>query len=124
MRAAGGGAIVNLASVSAARGSPELCAYDASKGGVRQLGREFAAYFSAEGAPIRVNTVLPGVVDTPMVSQFFKDDPKGLERWLRGQKLRRLCQPEEVAGLVALLLSSEARFAQGGDFFIDGGAAS
>lgn len=124
MRAAGRGVIVNIASVAATRGVGEICAYAASKGGVRELSRALAAGFARNGDPIRVCAVSPGVVDTPMVRDFFEGDPEGMARWLRGQKLRRLCADDEAAGLIALLLSGGAEAAIGGEYFIDGGATA
>lgn len=122
LRASGAGAIVNLSSVSGMKGDAELAAYDASKGAVRMLSKDIAIHCARMGYPVRCNSVHPGVVETPMVSEFFKSARHSTEQqWNESQPIGRRIAPEEVAGLVAWLCSSEASFATGGEYTIDGG---
>jgi 3(or 17)beta-hydroxysteroid dehydrogenase len=121
MRARGGGAIVNMGSVSAYSGTWNLVAYDVSKGAVRSLTKELAVYYARRGDNIRCNAVHPGVVGTAMVDTFFQDNPLERDVWLKTQPNGRTGQPDEVASLIAYLASDDARFMTGGDFLIDGG---
>ena len=75
MKKGAGGAIVNLSSIAGIRGSPDLFAYDASKGAVRALTKEVAVYCARQGYEIRCNSVHPAAVRTPMVRDFFAGRP-------------------------------------------------
>ena len=114
-------AIVNIASELALVGQPGYVAYSATKGALLAWSRALAV----ELAPrVRVNTVCPGPVDTPMLSAEFvlADDPAAA---LAGEvatiPLGRLGQPAEIAALVAFLAGPEAAFVTGASFPIDGG---
>ena len=109
LRAAGGGAVVNVSSRGAFRGEPECPAYGASKAGLNALGQSLALALAPHG--ISVATVAPGFVDTDMARDVL-DGPRGDE--VRGQSpFGRVARPEEVAAAVVWLASPEARFASG-----------
>jgi NAD(P)-dependent dehydrogenase (short-subunit alcohol dehydrogenase family) len=122
--ASGGGVIVNNASVSGVAGQPGMASYNAAKHGVIGLTRAVALDTAASG--IRVNTLLTGGVDTPLARALSRAKP-GLtpeDAWRAGSAnhpVGRRAQPEEIAGLVAYLLSDEAQFITGAAFTIDGG---
>ena len=117
-----GGAIINVCSSSSFKGEPSLFAYGASKGAVRALTKEVAAYCGGRGYAIRCNAVHPGAVDTPLTAGFFEDNPADAAvQWVSAQAIKRMAQPEEIAAMIAFLASDEASFATGADFVIDGG---
>lgn len=116
MRRAGGGAIVNVASVYGLVGSGSSTAYHASKGGLLALTRTAAAELAPVG--IRVNAVLPGVIDTPMLADIR---PTWLQKLLDHTPLGRIGQPEEVATAVLYLASDEAAYITGALLPVDGG---
>ena len=128
MKDRGGGAIVNLSSIAGIRGSPDLFAYDASKGAVRALTKEVAVYCARQEYAIRCNSVHPAAVRTPMVRDFFADRPDDgrmtLEGWVGSQAIQRVGEPEEIAALIAWLVSDESSFSTGAEFVIDGGATA
>lgn len=120
-----GGSIVNLSSVSGIKADAALAAYDASKGAVRMLTKEVALFCARRGDPIRCNSVHPGVVDTPMVRNFFKEAVLSSEaQWIGSQPIGRPIEADEVASLIVWLCSPEAAFATGAEFVIDGGATA
>lgn len=119
---AGGGAIVNAASVVALVGSayPQI-AYTASKGGVVALTRELAIQYARKG--IRANAICPGPVATPMVKTFLADEAAWTAR-RPYMPMGRLGEPEDIARLVAFLASDEARYITGAVYPIDGGISA
>ncbi|SDA98703.1 SDR family oxidoreductase [Mesorhizobium qingshengii] len=125
MREGGGGAIVNLSSVSGIKADAELAAYDAAKGAVRLLTKEIALFCARRGDQIRCNSVHPGIVDTPMVANFFQTAKISSEReWTQNQPIGRKITPQEVANLIVWLCSSEASFSTGAEYIIDGGTTA
>lgn len=117
MKAAGGGSIVNVASIAGMRGLLRHGAYGASKWGLRGLTKVAAAELGPEG--IRVNAICPGVIDTPMISL---DD--AARTHFDGNPLRRVAKAEEVARMAAYLASDAAAFVTGADLVIDGGSTA
>lgn len=113
--AAGGGAIVNISSVYADRGLSQHGAYTASKHGVHGLTRTAAHDYAAD--PIRINELMPGVIDTPMLDTN-RSQAAQIAAFLPA---KRLGQPEEIARTVAFLLSDEASYITGARISVDGG---
>jgi NAD(P)-dependent dehydrogenase (short-subunit alcohol dehydrogenase family) len=118
MEAAGGGAIVNIASVSGMKGNTGRTAYGASKGAVITMTKVMAVELAANG--IRVNAVAPGPVDTPMVQAVHTSAAR--ETWLRHVPMRRYGVPDEIAGgIVYLLDDSLSSYVTGHILAVDGG---
>jgi len=120
LRAAGGGAIVNLSSVHALATVPNLAAYAASKGAVLALSRQMAIDYAADG--IRVVPLIVGSVDTEMSRQHARAQglPPG-QAEPGDRRLGRMAEPAEVAQVIAYLLSAEAGFITGSPVVADGG---
>jgi NAD(P)-dependent dehydrogenase (short-subunit alcohol dehydrogenase family) len=116
---AGGGAIVNNASMVALVGSafPQI-AYTAAKGGVVAMTRELAIVYGRRG--IRVNAICPGPVRTAMSDLFFNSEEKWLSR-RRYMPMGRLGTVEEVAAVALFLASNEASYVTGSAYTVDGG---
>ncbi|KAI9805318.1 MAG: hypothetical protein M1833_005771 [Piccolia ochrophora] len=93
--------------------------YNSSKAAVIQLGRNLAMEWGKDG--IRVNSLAPGHIVTPMVEQNFKEDPSLKAKWESENMLRRLSSPEEFRGAALFLLSDASSFMTGGALTIDGG---
>ncbi|MBV9038532.1 MAG: SDR family oxidoreductase [Acidobacteriaceae bacterium] len=121
----GGGAIINLASVQGHACQAGVTAYVASKGAILSLTRALAVDHAHD--KIRVNSISPGSIDTPMLATaaklFSPDLPveQVIERFGSAHPLGRVGQVEEVAELAAFLASDKAGFCTGGDYLIDGG---
>jgi len=119
LRKAGGGSIVNIASISGNVGQSDVQAvYNASKGAVRIFTKSAAIQYAGEG--IRVNSVHPGDIDTPMAQARLNDPQLQREAEARSP-LGRTGRPEEVAYGVLYLASDEASFVTGSELVIDGG---
>lgn len=119
MRAAGGGAIVNIASIAGHNiPLPNRSSYVASKAGLIGFTRECAREFAAYG--IRVNAVCPGVIETEMTAES-RSNAAQLEKWLADIPQGRLGQPPDVAGLVLFLCSDGAAYLTGQAINVDGG---
>lgn len=119
IEASGGGAIVNIASVSGIRGEVFQSAYAAAKGGVITLTKAAAAEYARRG--VRVNTVCPGGIDTDGMRFYLKSMPHMREKTLNAHAMGRLAKPEEIADAVVYLCSDQASFITGHDLVVDGG---
>jgi NAD(P)-dependent dehydrogenase (short-subunit alcohol dehydrogenase family) len=128
--AAGGGAIVNVSSVHAIQTSANICAYATSKGGLLALTRVMAIEFARDN--IRVNAILPGAVDTPMLRDGFSRGQhdgasvhERLENLARKTVNGRVGQPVEIARSIYFLADSDqSSFMTGQALVVDGGATA
>ena len=126
LRRRGGGAIVNLASVQGHACQQNVAAYVATKGAIHALTRAMALDHAADN--IRVNSVSPGSVRTPMLELAARrfDGPDAdidavFARFGQAHPLGRIAEPEEVAEMVAFLAGPRGSFCTGGDYLVDGG---
>lgn len=121
MLPAGGGAIVNTASINGLVGNPAQPAYSAAKHGVIGLTRHAALRWATQG--IRVNAVCPGVIETGMTAPLFSDP--NLRKVVEGMTpMGRFGKPEEIAEAVVWLCSDAASFVTGHPMVIDGGSVA
>lgn len=111
LAAAGSASIVNISSTAGLRGFARVAGYNASKFGLRGLTKSAAMELASRG--IRVNSVHPGNIETPMIDGFFDGFPH--------VPMHRAGRPEEISELVVYLASDESSFATGAEFVIDGG---
>lgn len=121
LRTRGGGAIVNIASISGIAGDGAYPSYCAQKGAVVNLTRAMAVYHAREN--IRINALCPGFIETP-ATDAFEPIPGLLQRWFEGIPAQRPGQPEEMASIVAFLLSDEASYVHGTIMVADGGVTA
>jgi len=130
LKAAGGGAIVNVSSVHAVATSANIAAYAASKGGLLALTRAMAIEFAPDN--IRVNAILPGAVDTPMLRAGLNRGHVGgatiydrLENLARKTVNGRVGKPEEIAHAIYFLADdTQSSFMTGQALIVDGGATA
>jgi NAD(P)-dependent dehydrogenase (short-subunit alcohol dehydrogenase family) len=113
-----GGCIVNLASTAAHKGQPWATAYVASKGGVLALTRALAVEYAAQG--LRVNSISPGAIDTPITSAFHLPEGADISLISRVTPLGKFGTPEGIAAAIAYVASDEASHMNGADVLIDG----
>ncbi|CAG9182507.1 Cyclopentanol dehydrogenase [Cupriavidus laharis] len=121
-----GGSIINVSSIEGIVGEPNLAAYNASKGGVRLLTKSAALHCAAHGYNIRVNSLHPGYIATPMVSGALAAMPADVGQALQADivsriPLGRLALAEEIAPALVFMASDESRYMTGSELVIDGG---
>lgn len=120
--ASGGGSVINLSSILGKVGMAGAAAYCASKGGVTLLTKAAALEWAPLG--IRVNSVHPGFIDTPMVSNALADREDGNEMrvaLMNAHPIGRFGVPREIADAIAFLASDDASFITGAELLVDGG---
>lgn len=122
MLKAGGGAIVNISSVYGIIGSPDMLSYHASKGAVRLMSKAAALEYAKKG--IRVNSVHPGIIQTPILKATFSGDTNAnafVAAIMDRTPMARFGRPEDIAYGSLYLCSDEASFVTGTELVIDGG---
>ncbi|MDQ3514679.1 MAG: SDR family oxidoreductase [Chloroflexota bacterium] len=122
LRERGGGAVIITASLLGIVGDPDLPAYGAMKGGLRALCRALATAHGPEN--IRFNTICPGDVETPLLTQFFdfQPEPAAARREVTDRyPLRRFATPADIANVALFLASDDASYLTGIDIVVDGG---
>ena len=118
MRASGKASIVNLSSVMSAKHTRQMAVYSATKGAVSALSRSLAVEYAPYG--IRVNTLLPGYVETALIGRYLKN-PGIAKALLTQTPLRRFGTPEDIANAALFLASDEAAYITGAALNVDGG---
>ena len=122
MRAAGRGAIVNVASIHGVASLPGFFPYAAAKSGLIGLTRSMALDYGADG--IRVNVVCPGFTRTRLVQDSIdrhRDRAAAEAAMIRGVALGRIAEPSEVAAVISFLASEDASYISGASLLVDGG---
>ena len=118
MAESGGGSVVNVASIAALISLPGQAVYSMTKAGLISITRSFAKEYGKQG--IRVNAILPGVVETQLASALIEDP--GVQKWLSGLPAGRAAQPHEMVAGVLYLVSDQAAYTTGTTLVMDGGA--
>ncbi|MGE0621435.1 MAG: glucose 1-dehydrogenase [Pseudomonadales bacterium] len=131
MRDSGGGSVINISSVAGLKGSPNLAAYCATKGGVRLLTKGAALECAREQWGVRVNSVHPGVIDTPIWTKvnpdFFEEGQNAVDvdaMAALGVPMGIPGKPEDIANGVLFLASDESSYMTGSELVIDGGVTA
>lgn len=120
MRASGGGSVINVSSVYGLVGAVGYIAYTASKGAVTVMTKSAAATYGPDG--IRVNSIHPGAIETPMLEEELASLPEGArEAFREATPLRRFAHPAEVSACVLFLASDDSSFVSGAELVVDGG---
>jgi NAD(P)-dependent dehydrogenase (short-subunit alcohol dehydrogenase family) len=118
MRARREGAIILVSSIGGLKGSPVLGAYNISKAADMQMARNLATEYGPDN--VRVNTIAPGLVQTDFAKALW-ENPDILKLYTETSCLKRIGQPDEIAGMAVFLASSAGGFATGQTFIVDGG---
>src|SRR5579862_2832888 len=124
MRKSGGGSIIMTSSIAGLRGSATLAGYCATKGGVRLFAKAIAMECASFGDGIRVNSVHPGIIDTPIWGKLAggRNAPIDIDEYgRRGAPLGRVGKPQDIANGVLFLASDAANYITGTELVIDGG---
>jgi NAD(P)-dependent dehydrogenase (short-subunit alcohol dehydrogenase family) len=119
MSAAGGGSIINIASIAGIVGVPGTVAYSASKGGLVSLTRALAIEWASEG--VRVNAICPCPVETDLSRRVFADRPDVFQSLVAAIPMGRVAQPEDLQGLAVFLASEASNMVTGAIIPVDGG---
>jgi 3alpha(or 20beta)-hydroxysteroid dehydrogenase len=119
MKAQRAGSIVNISSIAGLRGGGTSQAYTASKWAVRGMTKSAAQELGPFG--VRVNSIHPGLIDTPMLQQLPGIEAGETARYLSRIPLGRIAEPEDVAKLALFLASDDSAYSTGAEFIIDGG---
>jgi len=124
--ASGGGAIVNIASISGNIASHNLAAYNSAKAAVRHLTKSVALHCARKGYNIRCNSVHPAFVDTPILDGLLSKvgRAEGIAKLARQVPLGKVGEPDDVAYAVLYLASDESRFVTGSELLVDGGISA
>ncbi|WP_085316727.1 SDR family NAD(P)-dependent oxidoreductase [Derxia lacustris] len=118
MAARGGGSVVLMSSIAGLRGNRAIGLYGLSKAALAQLARNLAVEWGPRG--VRVNAIAPGLVRTPLAAGLIADEAF-MARRLAATPLRRVGEPDEIAGVVAMLASRAGGFITGHTLVVDGG---
>jgi NAD(P)-dependent dehydrogenase (short-subunit alcohol dehydrogenase family) len=118
MRARKDGSVIIISSIGGLKGSPVIGAYDISKAADMQLARNLAAEFGGDN--VRVNTIAPGLVKTDFAKALW-ENPEILKEWTGRSALKRIGEPDDIAGMAVLLASPAGSFATGQTYVLDGG---
>ncbi|MEX0600819.1 MAG: SDR family oxidoreductase, partial [Rhodothermales bacterium] len=123
MRVAGGGSIINLSSIYGIIGAPDIPPYHASKGAVRLMSKTDALLYAEEN--IRVNSVHPGYIWTPLVEDLGRESEEGVEAFRANldslHPIGHVGEPDDIAYGIVYLASDESKFVTGSELVIDGG---
>lgn len=123
MQKAGGGSIINMSSIYGLIGAGDLPAYHASKGAVRLMSKNDALLYAKDN--IRVNSVHPGFIWTPLVEELGQGSPEGVEAFRKHldslHPIGHVGEPDDIAYGVLFLASDESKFVTGSELVIDGG---
>ncbi|WP_200937976.1 SDR family NAD(P)-dependent oxidoreductase [Sphingopyxis sp. Root1497] len=117
MKAARGGSIVNFGSISWHLALPDLVLYQTAKAAIEGMTRSMARELGADN--IRVNTIIPGNVETPRQAQWYT--PEGEAEIIAAQCLKARIQPADIAAMALFLASDDARMCTGHDYWVDAG---
>ena len=118
MRAGGGGSIINIASVNAIRPGPLQGIYSVTKGAVLNMTKAFARECGPEG--IRCNAILPGLIRTKFAGTLISDEQQ-LQHYVGSNPLRRVGEPQDLAGAAVFLASDASSYVTGEFLVVDGG---
>lgn len=119
MQKSGGGSIINLSSIYGIIGAGDIPHYHASKGAVRLMAKNDALIYAKD--KIRVNSVHPGFIWTPLVEEFGKDVPDFRENLNKLHPIGHVGEPSDIAYGILYLVSDESKFVTGSELVIDGG---
>jgi NAD(P)-dependent dehydrogenase (short-subunit alcohol dehydrogenase family) len=118
MAARGGGSVVLMSSIAGLRGNGAIGLYGVSKAALAQLARNLAVEWGPKG--VRVNAISPGLIRTPLAKGLMSNDAF-MQRRLQATPMRRVGEPDEIAGVVVMLASAAGGFITGQNLVVDGG---